>query len=605
MWIMRADKRIWSFITGNAAAYVFFAAIYAAVFIELFALSECVGDSSTWKLRSLLFTADAAVLFLFYWFVAPRWRWLALPVIWLVSLFVLSNVLYYRYWGDMYPLQDMFSAANYNAFVFSSIGPLWQASDCLFILLPAAVTALWFVIRPQRTAPFSVRFKAAAVLTAVLLFAAGMWRAGESVRAWQQSMGIPLTPRLDYQLHRYDPASTQTDMWKNNGLAGYLFSQIKNYPDKQPIELTAGQRQSIADFIAEAAGTCGADSCLADNSEKNLVFIIVESLNAWTVGKRYGDRELTPVLDSLLRAEGTISSLRMFAQINDGGSSDGQLIYNTGLLPLLRGVAVMNHVDNRFPSLAEALNRAVSAEFIVESASVYNHRRSSQAFGYDTIYDASSLRESARNPEVCGDDEAVLSFAFETMSEMPQPFFAEITTLSMHYPFNIKGFEPVEWIDSVAPDDYFLRQYLQTVHYTDAAIGRFLDRLNNSPFGANTVVVIASDHDEATRQRADNANSEDDSPIVFMALNTGKTLRVADVAMAQADVFPTILDIMGASDYYWRGLGRSILAPDRHRAVVSRTGRVEGTADSGEIDMLRRAFEVSDTLLRSDYFSGR
>lgn len=598
-------KKLLDHLRTNVRSYAFFAAIYVAVVAECFFLSETIGDTSTAKLRWLLFSADVCVLFVFYWLVRPGLRWLTLPLIWIISIFILANVLYYRYWGDMFPIQSMFSAANYNSFVFDSIVPLWRAADFVFLVLPALVTLSYILLKPKNSPPFTKKNRLAAVLVSMVVFVFSFWGSADSTRRWQLISGQPAISLSDCIKHRYDAMSTQTDMWKNNGLTGYLIAQIINYPEAQAIELTDGQRQSIASFISKAAGKAAVDSCLSENRQKNLIFIIVESLNAWTVNKEYGGHRLTPVLSDLVAAPGTVSCLRMLSQINDGGSSDGQLIYNTGLLPLKRGVAVMTNIDNRYPSLVEALRAASSAEFIVENASVYNHRRSSRAFGYDTIYDSSSLIEAGFSTDLIGDDDAVLSFAFETISEMPQPFFAEITTLSMHYPFNIKGFEPVDWIDSVAHDDYYLSHYLQTVHYTDSAIGRFLTRLENSSLADNTIVVIASDHDEATRQRAGTDNPEDDSPIVFIALGSGKTMTLTDVPMSQADVFPTILDLMGidGSEYSWRGLGRSILAPDRHRAAVSRTGRVEGAVTADEERFLRRAFEVSDSIIRSDYFA--
>ena len=293
----------------------------------------------------------------------------------------------------------------------------------------------------------------------------------------------------------------------------------------------------------------------------------------------------------------------MLAQINDGGSSDGQLIYNTGLLPLLNGVVAQTFAQNRFPSLAEAIRPASSAEFIVESANVYNHRMTSQAFGYEAIHDLDSLHAVGWDKTLKGADDAVLDYAFDRISAMPQPFFAEITTLSMHYPFEIEGFEPVEWIDSIAPDDYYLNHYLQTVHYTDAAIGRFLARLKASDLADNTIVVIASDHDEIAAQRTASETSPVDSPIAFIVLGAGVTKHL-DRPMGQVDVFPTLLDVMGVGreQYYWRGLGESVLSGSVD-AAISRTGRLAGSPDKQTELRLRRMFELSDTLIRSNYFA--
>jgi hypothetical protein len=42
-------------------------------------------------------------------------------------------------------------------------------------------------------------------------------------------------------------------------------------------------------------------------------------------------------------------------QVHDGGSSDGQALYNTGLLPISSGAAAGIFKDNNYPSLLKAL----------------------------------------------------------------------------------------------------------------------------------------------------------------------------------------------------------------------------------------------------------
>lgn len=589
--------------TMSSRVALFYILVVIGIAAELMSLSYLIGDNSTFRLRTVIYLSDGAVLLLFYWFCAPRLRWLSLPMVWLVSLFVLANVLYFRYWNDLIPLQSIFVANNYNSFVFRSIWPLFRPEDSLYPAVPILATILYFVIRPSKDPSLKLKSKLLMVAFTVALYALGFYLSVNSVRHWHQIVGYPEMPVKDIIANRYGHDSTQFGMWKNNGLCGFIITQIINYPDDTVIDLDERQKVSTQKFIDERRLAAADSTCLVHNRGKNLVFIIVESLNSWTIGKTYGDRRLTPVLSSLVESDSVISCLSMLAQINDGGSSDGQLIYNTGLLPLLNGVVAQTFAQNRFPSLAEAIRPASSAEFIVESANVYNHRMTSQAFGYEAIHDLDSLHAVGWDKTLKGADDAVLDYAFDRITTMPQPFIAEITTLSMHYPFEIEGFEPVEWIDSIAPDDYYLNHYLQTVHYTDAAIGRFLARLKASDLADNTIVVIASDHDEIAAQRTVSETSPVDSPIAFIVLGAGVTKHL-DRPMGQVDVFPTLLDVMGVGreQYYWRGLGESVLS-DSVDAAISRTGRLAGNPDKQTELRLRRMFELSDTLIRSNYFA--
>lgn len=566
-------------------------------------MSFIINDNSTFRLRSVMYLADAAVLLSFYWLCAPKLRWLSLPALWIISIFVLANVLYFKYWGDLMPLSSIFTANNYNGFVLKSIPSLFNWQDSIFILLPLCVTLSYRLLKPQKAPSFTTFSKSLFITSSIAIYGLGFYLSINSTRHWHQMVGHPDIPVSTIISERFGRNSTQFGMWKHNGLCGFLITQVINYPDTTPLKLNDNKRSSLKEFIKLKASTSCDSLLLTDNRGKNLILIIVESLNAWTINKNYGGHQLTPVLTSLVNSQGVISSTEMLAQINDGGSSDGQLIYNTGLLPLLNGVAAQSHVSNRYPSIADALQPAYSAEFIVESAGVYNHRQTSQAFSYDAIFDRDSLLTAGWDTENKGDDDAVFDYAFDKIQRMPQPFFAEITTLSMHYPFDIRGFKPFEWIDSVAPDDYFLNHYLQTVHYTDAAIGRFLSNLDASPLADNTIVVIASDHDETTSQRSNNETINHDTPIVLLILGTGITKHIVS-PIGQVDVFPTILDVMGIShaQYPWRGLGSSVLS-DKKTAAISRTGRLAGDVDALHEKLLRRAFNVSDSLIRSDFFS--
>ena len=120
---------------------------------------------------------------------------------------------------------------------------------------------------------------------------------------------------------------------------------------------------------------------------KNLILIIVESLNSWVVNNEYASREITPVLNRLLKEDGTVYCLDMTSQVREGYSSDGQLIYNTGLLPAANCATAVRYGDNRFIGIADVLPDYHSFEVIVESGKYWNHRVTTHSYGYDSLYE--------------------------------------------------------------------------------------------------------------------------------------------------------------------------------------------------------------------------
>ena len=371
-----------------------------------------------------------------------------------------------------------------------------------------------------------------------------------------------------------------------DGATMYFVRQIRNAATiNTRIELTHEQIEEIEKTLSDQARlNTLTDTVAAEltrcNKDKNLIFIIVESLNSQAIGHLMNGRSITPTLDSLLKTPGTIASTDMIPQIKSGGSSDGQLIYNTGLLPIESDMTVLQFDKNQYPSLAKLLKKKHSVEFIVESGGVWNHVATNAAFGYNRLYEKRDLESAGLCREGNGDDNAVFTFALNTIKNIPQPFYAEITTLSMHFPFADTGVP--EFRNGVTDIDIEQRYYL-SLKYFDSELNRFLDGLKRLGLYDNSVIVIASDHDVDYK---DNANRK--KPICFMALNTGVTKRVTTRTW-QSDVFPTVLDIMGVdTGGGYRGLGRSLLSdsiPERDDAYWAPVRT------------------MSDRIIRSDFFN--
>lgn len=592
-------KRFQSFFTKlktapHSRSTLFLICAAVAYVVETIVFARIIGDPSSTRFLIFILTADFMLISVFYWFLGRRLRWLLPAVVWIVSVYLFANVMYFRYWKDLIPLESVFVAANYNTFIFASVPRLVAWADLVFFLAPAIVTALYFVIRPQKSPAYNLKCRllitAGVVLLYVLSVCAGMWSIRKNLKSVSVD-GVTFAEVLEY---KYGFDSSQFGYWKNNGLAGFIFSQLINLPVSDPIELSDAEKDALCRFFDRRLALSPDSTVVTSNSGKNLVFIIVESLNSSEIGLKYQGRSVTPVIDSLIAAEGTVACLSVYSQIMDGGSADGQFIYNTGLHPLTNGVVALSYTDNVYPSLVRALNPVSSAEFIVEEGFVYNHYNSSKAYGYGRLYDRDSLLAARYDIDSIGGDMAVLGFAAERLKSMPRPFVAEVTTLSMHHPYNITGFDRQTWIDSIAPDDRLMADYLQCLHYTDRAIGRFISDLQADGLADSTVIVLASDH-----YRPD---SPADSPIAFVAANAGLTRRI-DRPSGQIDVFPTILDLMGVdrSRYAYRGLGRTLLADAPGGYVTDKLEVMHCDSDSLAGELMRN-ITLSDTLIRSAHF---
>ena len=141
--------------------------------------------------------------------------------------------------------------------------------------------------------------------------------------------------------------------------------------------------------------------------------------------------------------------------------------------------------------------------------------------------------------------------------------------------------------------------YLNCLHYTDSCIGVLLDSVLNSPLAENTTIVITGDHtifrdeigfSEMNKYAQDNSINfkagRTFTPLIIYSPNIEGNIHISDTCY-QMDIFPTILHLIGAEDYYWQGLGINLLDS------VARKNRQITESE---------AYRLSDLIIRSDYF---
>ncbi|MDE6270613.1 MAG: LTA synthase family protein, partial [Muribaculaceae bacterium] len=286
---------------------------------------------------------------------------------------------------------------------------------------------------------------------------------------------------------------------------------------------------------------------------------------------------VTPVLDSLISAQGTVYCLNMSPQVDKGMSSDGQLLYNLGTLPPYSGALLYNQAKGkRLPSLAAQLRAThATAAIFGEDGRTWDKKHVFECYGYRHVLTSDDSRLHTPFDSI-GADMATALYACMIADTLRQPFFIQILSVSSHFPFD----KPAGCTDDLPADPSLSNtenNYLRNIHYLDQSIGALIDGLRKRGILDNTIIVVASDHHMNM-----NGSLAPNRPIAFIAANCGRTQRVdrAD----QADVFPTLCAMLGLKRP-WRGVGRDML-----------------DTESGYSDNGRSRRSLSDSLLRSDYF---
>ena len=524
--------------------------------------------------------ANALLLLLPYWLLPRRWRWLVWLPITVLSLWCLVQVCYFRAYDDMMPWRSMTITGNVNSTLMASTVALLRWHDLVYVLPLLVLAAVYLMARPAATAtPGRVKPFLLTLMVMLVIAFVGYYVPGEN------------------RARRYLVNFSNRNYYSDNGLIPYSVFTLYNTIFVTHT-VTDADRDKVKRFLEQECPHYD-DNRFSDGQRRNLVLIIVESLHTWPIGMRVQGREVTPVLNSLVSGDSVIYAPHMLFQTSHGHSSDAHFIYNTGLLPLRDGVVAVEWGDGPYPALSAALQGYDCREIICTPGINWNQTVTARTYGFERLYTRDDLTDSGclqRHGDI--DDAALTDFASSLLPELSQPFFLEMVTMTMHAPYTGTGLPP-SWITASDTLNAEARGYLNCVNLTDSCIGAFLDDLKRAGLDNRTVVAIVSDHTQIYLNRikglTDYQSVPDDWGIPLIISGCDTTLR-HDPIVGQVDVFPTLLDVMGANAYRWKGLGHSLLRYNVTSAVQPRNMSILG--DSNVVTSHQReAWEVSRLLI--------
>jgi phosphoglycerol transferase MdoB-like AlkP superfamily enzyme len=313
---------------------------------------------------------------------------------------------------------------------------------------------------------------------------------------------------------------------------------------------------------------------------KNVIVVQVESLQTFVIGMTVKGGEVTPNLNRL--RTNCFYFDHFFSQTSIGATSDAEFCVFNSLLPARRGSTVYRYANNEFSALPEILQKhGYQTIAIVDcTRNVWNMARIHRRYGFAECYYNEYFKQRGVNREIGYDDE-LFSLSFELLNTAKRPFLAYFITISSHTPFDL--FNP-----SVAPIDCghlkgtTVGQYLEAVHFVDAAIGQFIERINASPFGQDCVLVIYGGHEGVSAEQRAAAGLGVESiermirgrvPLFLVVPGmSGLQQETSGILGGQIDLGPTLLDLLGIVGSEGCFLGESLFYSSRLPLVFFRSG---------------------------------
>jgi len=548
---------------------------------------------SNWETYATAFTAT---LVLSVPYILTKRAAASILVMVALDIWMVANLMYYRTYFSAIPLSSYLLAGNLSDFLPSVVAS-FRWCDALF---PASTVAVaFFMLRkiPRsskiifpfgRCAYFALLISLCALVLSVFSARGGFLEIYRKMKA-----------------SAYNCAS---------GPALYtLFGTLYyDYASTSPV-LTEEQEEEIHHWLSARPALVPVQDI---DSKDNCILIIVESFENWLLNLTVEDQEITPCLNKLLKEQSTLYAPHVLTQVNGGRSIDAQLLMLAGLLPLQTGTYSTQYPYNTYHTLPKAmkeLKRTRNYLLTVDKTTTWNQGAVARSFGIDTIISAPDFR----NTEMAGrrkrlGDGAFFSQCREKMENgeiwrSDEKVFIQMVTMTGHSPFVMpESLKKVHFSDRIPK---MMADYMSVAHYTDEAIGKFVEYLKTRPEYDRTMVVITGDHEGLANNRKELCRTEAGKGVVsehqhtpFIVLNSPIAMRY-DKVMGQVDIYPTLLNLLGLESYRWRGLGRSILDPENPGVAIGTKGNIEGDTvllSRGEVLRMRQSQVISDRIIRFD-----
>ena len=312
---------------------------------------------------------------------------------------------------------------------------------------------------------------------------------------------------------------------------------------------------------------------------KNLIIIQMESFQNMMIGADYHGQEITPVLNHLIREEGTIYFDNFYSQIGGGNTSDAELAVNNSMFGAIESFSYQLFQDNYFKGLPWLLREEGYGTAVMHGfrKSFWNRENIYPKLGIQKFYsDEDYISDNIKGiggGRIAGiRDSEFFRQSVEHMKKEKQPFYNMLITLSTHNPFMMP--EDKCEIKLKAEDKNIVGNYINSVHYADKCIGEFLEELKDAGLYDESLIVMYGDHfglskadpnvDEAVSRWLGYEYTYDNMANIplIMHIPGYEENETISISGGQVDILPTLAYLMGMEKLDTLYMGQNLLTAE-------------------------------------------
>lgn len=595
------------FAQGNRTTWTVFLLFSTVLFIKTMVFHwtcfHSVLISSLWTFPTEFFRFWLGkvnpILFLgAFIFITKRYWWTIVANL-LADIWMIANLFYYKANTLFLSVETMKMADNMTGF-WDSLLPLMGRDIYILPICTILYTAVLLFLHLQYSSQRKYTHFAITLITSIIFMVLCNYFYGKSIKLYRPSNVAVQEINEKWQLEEiftcYYPFGTAYYYARKEVSVNYdaftssyvqYYSILSNFascivysllsPAGEIITLNETQKKELERYIIPGI------HCDSSMPKTNLIFILVESLESWAVDYDNCGYTYMPNLRHLIEQEHTLYANKLCSQVKHGNSADGQMIGITGLLPISNGATCNMYDNNTYPNYVHFYPYSAIINPVPD---VWNQSVMTYRYQFQELIEPKSQGK--------WEDKEVMENVSNYALKQDNSFCVLGITISSHMPFAYGANHP-KYIVPNMPN--IMSAYLNCLNYTDSCIGAFLETIQHSSLANNTTIVFTGDH-----TRFHNQDSEMDkfarehnipmqtghtfTPLIIYSPKIEGNVQVTDTCY-QMDIFPTILHLIGAEDYYWHGFGVNLLdSAARHNRPCTE----------------QEAFRLSDLMIQSDYF---
>lgn len=497
--------------------------------------------------------------------------WIMVIIDFLLSLWLFSNILYYREFSDFLSTSIIKTSGSTSDNLGKSIAGITKGTDFL-VFLDVVIIVLLIAFKV-----FKIDVRCLKLKISLLIEGLAVVLIGTNLTMAQKDRPGLLTRTFD-----------------NNYIVKYLglnsFAVYDGVKTAQSNAIMAKANHSdlktVQSYIKK--------NYIAPNPEyygvaknKNVLVIHLESFQQFLIDYKWHGKEVTPNLNKLYHANDTISFDNFFNQVGQGKTSDAEMMLENSIFGLQSGSAMSSYgTSNTFESAPAILGQQAgytSAVMHGGAGSFWNRDNAYKSFGYDYFMPLSYYQNKKGYYLGYGiKDKLFFDQSIKYIEHLPQPFYLKMITVTNHYPYDLD--KKNQSIDKTDTGDKTVDGYVQTAHYLDEAIGELMSYLKKSGLEKNTLIMLYGDHygisgnhHKASAQllNKDSFNNFDNlqfQRVPLMFHMPGLKGGINHTYGGEIDVRPTLFNLLGINDQNMIQFGHSLLAKNAPQIVAQRNG---------------------------------